>query len=296
VPAGAERQRGGLKPPASPYEPHRRQVDLAGLAAIEPLLPRGLCGERHSRHHAHVHERAGELLTAVPARVVGLLSAHPCEQLPLLAKVLEQRAAGEQHQLIERALHVRALQHRRRPKPVEVSLQTVDRSVDRPGPEHAAGQQSRLPATERAVQIPLIAKQVRHRSDRLAVVVVRAAHGVQPLLAIPAPKRESVLARATQQQRPRRRATPPRRMRRDHIQRIIDRADQPPQRARRPSRPPVPVHLQQPQRVPLVLRQLRGPLVARRLDQRRPPPLGLDDRRGRQRGHESTSPSCAIRT
>jgi hypothetical protein len=189
MPAGAERQRRCLKPPARPRQPDRRDVDLAGLAAIEPLRPRGLRGERHPAEQPHVRQRAGELLNAVAARVVGFLRAQPCEQLALLAKVLEQRAAGEQHQLIERALHVRALQHRRGPKSVEVVLHTAERPIDGVGPEHAAGQQPRPPAAEEAVQIPLITEQVGHRGDRRAVVGVRAADGVQPLLTVPAPER-----------------------------------------------------------------------------------------------------------
>ena len=59
VPASAERQRGGLKPPPRPGQPHRRDVDLAGLAAVKPLLPRWLRRERHPCDHAHLARACG---------------------------------------------------------------------------------------------------------------------------------------------------------------------------------------------------------------------------------------------
>jgi hypothetical protein len=158
--------------------------------------------ERHPLKHPHLEHGAGELLNAVPARVVDLPAAQPRQELALLAEVLEQRAAAQQHPLVERVLQIRALQSRCLAEPVQIALHACEDLVDRLGAEHAISELPQLPSAERVVQIPLIAEQVADRGDRPSVVVVRAAQRLNPLVAIPAPERQPVRAGAAHQQRP----------------------------------------------------------------------------------------------
>ena len=159
----------------------------------------------------------------MPARVVRFPVAQPRDQLAVLGEVLEQRPSGEQHQLIERALHVRAPSSDALPEPVEVSLDAASARSTGSGPNTRPANSRGFQPAERVVQVPLVAEQVGDRGDRLAVVAARAARRLQPLVAVPAPEREPVLSRPGEQQRPSRERPHHSGCDVDHVQRVVDR-------------------------------------------------------------------------
>ena len=167
-------QRGGQKPAADPAKPFARHA-VCGAAALEPFLPGDGAAERQRLEHAHRDQRPCQLLNAVAARVVLLPRLRLGEQLAAGREVLEQRAADNQHQVIQRALEVRPLQQHSVSQPVQMSLHAADRAVDRLGAEHAAREPATTEPANLAMQIPETAQQVRDRHHMLAHVLVAAA-------------------------------------------------------------------------------------------------------------------------
>ena len=139
--AARARQRRGLKPPLRVIQPQLRNVQVAGAAARKPLVACQPGRERQRAEHAHVNHGSGELLNAGATRVVARAIPDLWQQLGPLGEIVEHRAAGGEHQLIERALQVRAPQLRRVPERVQVRLDPTDRLLDGRVAEHAPAEQ-----------------------------------------------------------------------------------------------------------------------------------------------------------
>ena len=114
----------------SPATAPERRASPARLRASHSSRV-GLRRERQRAEHAHVNQRSGELLDAgAPRRCAARAIADLDQQLGPLGEIVEQRAARGEHQLIERALQVRAPQLRRVPERVQMRLDPADRLLN----------------------------------------------------------------------------------------------------------------------------------------------------------------------
>ena len=217
----------GLKPPARPLQPHLGHVNLAGLAAGKPLLPRRLRPKRRLAEHTHLDQRSRELLYAVPARVIQLPRAQGDEQISPGAQVLEQWAAGQQHHVHQRVSEHRAPQRRGMTQPVHVRLHPADRGIHPRLVKHTACELAGLEPAQVKMQIPLPAHQVGDREHELADLRIAAGEHRQPPVAIPPPERAGLGGHRGNQRPADWAATPPCRLRRHDPENVVDRVGQP---------------------------------------------------------------------
>ena len=104
-------------------------------------------------------------------------------------EIVEHRAAGREHQLIERALQVWAAQLRRVPERVQVRLDPADRVLHGRVAEHAPAEQPHLEPADLPVEIIDPAQLVGDRDHQLANIDVPGRGRPLPLHAIPPPER-----------------------------------------------------------------------------------------------------------
>ena len=293
--AARARQRRGLKPPLRVIQPQLRNVQVAGAAARKPLVPCQPGRERQRAEHAHVNHGSGELLHPGATRVVARAIPDLWQQLGPLGEIVEHRAAGGEHQLIERALQVRAPQLRRVPERVQVRLDPTDRLLNGRVAEHAPAEQPHLEPADLPVQIIDRAQLVGDRDQQLANIDIPRRDRPLPLHAIPTPERHPLPTDRRQQIPAGRRPGPRPGLQPGDREHVVDRRGEPRQRLRDAGRPPAGTISDQPKRAALLPAQRDAAVIGGGRERRRPPPLGRRQRGGNG-GHASTSPISAIRS
>ncbi|MGZ6564602.1 MAG: hypothetical protein ACXVH1_34520 [Solirubrobacteraceae bacterium] len=217
------------------------------------------------------------------------------QQLGPLGEIVEHRAAGREHQLIERALQVRAPQLRRVPERVQVRLDPTDRLLNGRVAEHAPAEQPHLEPADLPVKIVDRAQLVGDRDQQLANIDIPQADCALPLRAIPTPERDPLPADRLKQIPPGRRTGPRTGLQPGDREHVVDRRGEPRQRLRDAGRPPAGAIGDQGKRPPLLPTQRDTAVIGGGRDRRGPPPLGCR-RGGGNGGHASTSPISAIRS
>ena len=293
--AARARQRRGLKPPLRVIQPPLRNVQVAGAAASEPLVACQPGRERQRTEHAHVNHGSREPLNTGATRVVARAIPNRWQQLGPLREIVEHRAAGGEHQLIERALQVRAPQLRRVPERVQVRLDPANRLLNGRVAEHAPTEQPHLEPADLPVQIIDPAQLEGDRDQQLANIDVPRSDRPPPLHAIPTPERHPLPADRLKQIPAGRRPGPRPGLQAGNREHIVDRRDEPRQRLRDAGRPPPRTISDQGKRAPLLPTQRDTAVIGGGREQRGPPHLGRRHGGG-NRGHESTSPISAIRS
>ena len=248
--------------------------------------------------HAHLDQRSGELLHAVPARVVQLPRAQRDEQLRLGRR--GPRAAGCRPAASApsaRAAASAGPAPSRCPSASMCACDPADRGSTGAWPNTRPANLPGLEPADLEVQIPLIAQQVGDREHQLADLRVgagehRAATGrdPSPRTRLPRAAIAATSARAGRGAAPPRRAAASRPRARRRSARSAARAPRatgrPPRTAARPASPIA--------AAPPRLSAARG--HSARSVSAAPTRLGRPASVCRQRGHASASPICAIRS